>query len=77
MNFLTAGPAPVTSPQITSGHCTKIPSDSLGRGLWGQGELLGVALMDTHGIGGQGDREIQVRDITETRKYHKKDSKGK
>lgn len=37
----SAGPAPVTSPQITSGHCTKIPSDSAGRGCGDKGSFWG------------------------------------
>lgn len=34
-NFLTAGPTSVSSPQMKSDHCTKIPSDSVGEGAVG------------------------------------------
>lgn len=76
--------------QIPHSSCVKSPNlirslhkntkwQRLGGELWGQRELLWVAVMDTHGIWGQGGqaREIQVRDIIKTRKYNEKDSEAK
>lgn len=78
-NFLIAGPTSTSSPQITSAHCIKIPSDSIWEG--GQQGQRGAAVggSDRHGIWGQGGQaiEIQARDIIKTRKYNEKDSKAK
>lgn len=63
-NFLIAGPTSMSSPQITSDHCTKIPSDSMweGRAAGTKGSFCGWQWQTQHlRAGGTGKRNSGQR----------------
>lgn len=64
-NFLIAGPTSVSSPQITSDHCTRIPSDSVWEGGCGdKGSFCGWQWRTLMAFEGRGDRQEKFRSET-------------